>query len=73
MHNHNGRGMWWMIAACLLPLILIFAFTFLFKRPQGWLFPVAIGACLLGHAAMMFGHGKDTKPDREETPPDHRH
>ncbi len=57
IHNrdHKGHSMWWMMAGCILPLVLI---LFLKDGNVRWVFLLVIGICLITHAAMMFRHGK---------------
>lgn len=69
MHNNNGKNnssMMWMMLICTLPLvILLFAGGKLFGA--GYLWPILIGAFVVGHLVMMFrGHGGRDNDDTEE-------
>ena len=46
----------WMLIACLLPLVLLFALPALGVRSDG-LFTLLIVACFAMHLLMMRGHG----------------
>lgn len=69
MHNsnHNSKMMWMMMAGCLLlPLaLLIFG-----GRSEGigsnWGWFALIGAFVLVHILMMFGHGRDKSKEGAE-------
>lgn len=63
--NHNSKMMWMMMAGCLLlPIALL-----LFGGSGGgigsnWGWFALIGAFVLVHILMMFGHGRD-KPEED--------
>ena len=65
--NHNSKMMWLMMAGCLLlPIALL-----LFGGRSGnigtnWGWFALIGAFILIHVLMMFGHGHDKSEDSDE-------
>lgn len=66
--NHNSKMMWAMLAGCLLlplGLLLFGGRTSGIGTNWGWF--ALIGAFILIHMLMMFGHGRDkSENDAEE-------